>query len=38
MANLQESIHYIDAKDQVIRPINRVTTFVKSSVEFNNDR
>lgn len=38
MDDTQESIVYIDAKARVIRAINRVTTFVKASIDFNNDR
>lgn len=34
----QVSVHYIDAKSRVVRAINRVTTFVKASIEYNNDR
>jgi len=35
---MPESIHYIDAKGRVIRAITRVTTFVKASGDYNNDR
>jgi len=32
------SIGYIDVKARVVRAISRTTTFIKASVEFNNDR
>lgn len=35
---MSSEICYIDAKARVIRAINRVTTFVKASIEFNNDK
>lgn len=38
MSNHNESIQYINAKAHVIRAINRATTFVKASIDFNNER
>ncbi|XP_025407206.1 uncharacterized protein LOC112681160, partial [Sipha flava] len=35
---MPQSIHYTDAKGRVIRAINRVTSFVKASGDYNNDR
>lgn len=35
---MPQSIHYIDAKARVVRAISRITTFVKASGEYNNDR
>jgi len=35
---MPESIHYINAKGRVLRAITRVTTFVKASGDYNNDR
>lgn len=32
------SIGYIDAKARVNRAISRITTFLKASIEFNNDK
>lgn len=35
---MPQSIHYIEAKGRVMRAITRVTTFVKASGDYNNDR
>lgn len=37
MANVDAS-SYLEAKARVVRSLNRVTTFIKASVEFNADR
>lgn len=34
----EQSLPYLDAKARVVRCINRVATFIKASVDFNNDR
>lgn len=33
-----DHLPYIDAKARIVRCLNRVTTFVKASAEFNGDR
>lgn len=35
---MPESIIYVDAKARVIRAINRVSTFVKVSIEYQRDQ
>lgn len=35
---MDSTLPYIDAKARIVRCLTRVTTFVKASAEYNNDR